>query len=78
MRKLIYKIEGFTVVEDPCTGEVVKKQNPAAVTVYNPTDTDIAKAAEIACNGEYTLEDDGQCENASADEVLNTMLGVTR
>lgn len=76
MKKLIYKIEAYSLVENPSTGEVEERLNPAEVTVCNPTDEDIARAAEIAYNSEYTVEDDGQPETASTDDVLNAMLGV--
>ena len=60
MKKLIYEIKGYTDVYNPETGEVEQQLIPAKVVVDNPTDEDIARAAETACNGEYTIEDDGQ------------------
>ena len=59
MKKLIYKIEGYTLVYNPKTCDVEQQLSPAEVVVYNPTDAEIVKAAEIAYNGEYTIEDDG-------------------
>ena len=59
MKKLIYKIEGYTVVCNPETEEVEQKLSLAKVTVDNPTDEDITRAAEVAYNGEYNIEDDG-------------------
>ena len=44
---------------------------------WNEINEEIAKAE--ACNGVYTIVDDGQGEpdTASADDVLNALLGVT-
>ena len=80
MRKLIYEIEGYTSVYNPETDETEEVLSPVGAVVYNPTGEDIAYAKEIAFNGEYTIEDDGQPEpeSASTDDVLNTLLGVNR
>lgn len=46
---------------------------------WNEANEEIAKRE--ADNGEYTIEDDGQAEpvvEPTADEVLNTLLGVDR
>lgn len=45
---------------------------------YNESSLEIAKAE--AYNGEYTIEDDGMPEpvrEATTDEVINALLGVT-
>ena len=62
MKTLIYKVEGYTSVENPETGEIEQQLALATATIENPTDEEIAKAAELAYNGEYTIEDDGQPE----------------
>ena len=60
MKKLLYKIEGYTDVFNPKTKEVEQILSLSTVEVENPSDSDIAKAQEIAYNGEYTIVDDGQ------------------
>lgn len=60
MKKLIYKVEGYEDVYDPATEGVEKRLSLAEVEVCSPTAEDIARAAEIAYNGEYAIEDDGQ------------------
>lgn len=62
MKTLIYKIEGYTTVENPETGEIEQQLSLATATIENPTEEEIAKAAELAYNGEYSVEDDGQPE----------------
>lgn len=45
---------------------------------WNEANEETAKRE--ACNGEYTIEDDGQPEpvaEATTDDILNAMLGVT-
>ena len=77
---MIYQIEGYLDVHNPETEEVEKQLSLATVTVENPTEKDIAQAVEIAYNGEYTIEDDGQPEpvkEPTADELIDIMLGVT-
>ena len=85
MKTLIYQIEGYLDAYNPETEEVEKQLSLATVTVENPTEKDIAQAAQIACNGEYTIEDDGQPEPvteesriAQLEEALEMLLsGVT-
>ena len=86
MKKLIYKIEGYTDVYNPDTEELEQKTSIATVTIDNPTDEDIARAAEVAYGGEYTIEDDGQPDPepsegeriAQLEEALDMILnGVT-
>lgn len=60
MKKLIYKIKGYTSEYNPATEEVEQKLCPAEVVIENPTDEEIAKAKEIAYNGEWSIDDDGQ------------------
>lgn len=79
MKKIIYKIEGYTGVYNPETEKLEQQLSFAEMVVENPTDEDIAKIAETAYNGEYTIEDDGQPEidNSTTDDVLNALLGVS-
>lgn len=88
MKKLVYKIEGYTQVYNPETEKQEQQQSLAEVTVENPTETDIAQAEAVAYNGEYTIEDDGQPEPvvkptqeeriAELEEALELLLsGVT-
>ena len=76
MKKLIYQIKGYTGVYNPETEEVEQQLSLAEVTVENPTEEDIARAAEISYNGEYTIEDDGVEVEPTTDDVLNAILGV--
>lgn len=79
MKKLIYKIEGYTGLYNTETEEVEQILSLADVSIENPTDADIERAKEIAHNGEYTIEDDGQPEpvaEPTTDDILNAMLGV--
>ena len=62
MKKLIYQIEGYTSVYDPETKAVAQVPTLAKVIKKNPSEEEIAKAAEIAYNGQYAVEDDGQSE----------------
>lgn len=61
--------------ETPVWEEVFRKCEMG----WNEANEEIAK--KEAYNGEYTIEDDGQDEpvvEPTADEILNTMLGVNR
>ena len=60
MKKLIYKVEGYTIVYNPETEADEQHLSLATAVVENPTEKDIARATEISYNGEYTIEDDGQ------------------
>lgn len=62
MKKLIYRVEGYTFVYDPETQEEKRYLSLATVTKENPSEADIEQAEQIAYNGEYTVEDDGQPE----------------
>ncbi len=62
MKKLIYRISGFSYVYNEETGEVERNISLSEVTVENPTDRDIERAEEISYNGEYYIDDDGQPE----------------
>jgi hypothetical protein len=57
MKKLIYKVEGYSSVFNPETEKVEQQLSLAEVTVENPTDKDIARAQACAWNGEYTIEE---------------------
>lgn len=87
MKKLTYKIEGYTGVYDPETEEVEQRPSLASVIIEKPTDEDVTRAVEIAYNGEYTIEDDGQPEPevqptqeeriAELEGMMNALLGVS-
>ena len=68
MKRIYYR---FSAVEDPGEGDFVEKSLP-----YSEANVEIAKGE--AYNGEYTVGDDGEPEpdTASADDVLNVLLGV--
>lgn len=68
MKKLIYKVEGYSTVYNPETNADEQHLSLAMVVVKNPTDADIARASEIAYNGEYTIDDDGQPDPESPAE----------
>ncbi|MBR4077575.1 MAG: phage tail assembly chaperone [Oscillospiraceae bacterium] len=57
MKKLIYKIKGYTATYNPKTDEVEQQLSLAGATVENPTEEEIARAANLAYNGEYTIDD---------------------
>ena len=78
MKKLTYKIGGYTAVYNPETEEVEQRLSIAEVIVNNPTDEEITSAAEIAYNGEYTIEDDG-VEPTTAEKIaeLKNQLAAT-
>lgn len=87
MKKLVYKIEGYTGLYNAETEEVEQILSLADVIIENPTDEDVERAKEIAYNGEYTIEDDGVEETheptdaeriAELEEALAMLLnGVT-
>lgn len=80
MKRIIYKKTGRITAYNPETmteefTEILVEVNAE----YTETNEAIAKAE--AYNGEYTIEDDGQPEpvaESTAEEILNTMLGVDR
>ena len=59
MKILTYKVMGYTSVYSSETEDAEQRESLAEVTVENPSDADIARAKDIAYNGEYTIEDDG-------------------
>ena len=73
MKKLIYRIEGYTAVYNPAIEDVEQRLSLAEVSIENPTDSDIEKAAEIAYSGEYTVEDDGQPAIVEAPSQLDVI-----
>lgn len=77
MKKLIYEITGYSEVYNHETNEVEQQQILVGIEVENPTTADIERAEEVAYNGEYTIEDDGQPVPETTDDVLNALLGVT-
>ena len=74
MKKLIYRVEGYTFVYDPETQEEKRSLSLATVTKENPSEADIEQAEQIAYNGEYTVEDDGQPEPEATPEQRITEL----
>lgn len=60
MKTLTYQYESVTEVFNDETGLVEKRPILIGVNIENPTEDAIARAAEIAYNGEYTIDDDGQ------------------
>ena len=81
MKKLIYQIDGYTSVYNPETETLEQHSSLASVEVFceNQAQFDecYAKAekmavGEIIVEGEFEPETD----NATTDEVLNTLLGV--
>lgn len=60
MKKLIYQIEGHTGVYNSETKEIEQQLSLAGISIENPTNEDVARAAKIAYNGEYEVFDDGQ------------------
>ena len=68
MKTLTYKIEGYSDIYNPKTNEVEQRLSLAGVRIDDPTEDQIAKAIEIAYNGEYTIEDDG-AEKTPAEKI---------
>lgn len=68
MKKLIYKVKGYTSVYNPETKEEEQHLSLATVTKEKPSEADIDLAKEIAYGGEYTIEDDGQSEPEATPE----------
>lgn len=60
MKKLIYYVECLSHVYNEEKEELEKIPSLSMVTVENPTSENIAEAAKVAYNGEYTIEDDGE------------------
>lgn len=58
MKILTYKIVGYTGVYNPETDKVEQQVSHTEVVVKNPNDEEIARAVDIAYNGEYTIVDD--------------------
>lgn len=83
MKKLIYKIEGYTFVYNPETKKEEQRSCVSTVTVECPTqavlDANYPMAEKEAIPGsiEVTGEFDPEQDNASTDDVLNALLGVT-
>lgn len=74
MKRLLYSIQGKTLIANE-EGKVEE------VDVLIPADIpwseeNEARAKRESHNGEYTIEDDGQPEPETTDDVLNAMLGV--
>lgn len=83
MKKLIYQIEGYTSVYNPETEEVEQKPCISTVTVECPTQAvldanyPIAENEAIPGSIEVTGEFEPEQDNASTDDVLNALLGVS-
>ena len=61
------------------TAEVPKWEDVISESSMPYSAENLEMATAIACNGEYTVEDDGRPEpvaEPTADDVLDTMLGV--
>lgn len=75
---LKYQIKGYTLVYNSLTEETEEKEILSnAKTTWSEENEERIK--QIAYNGEYTIEDDGQEEpvaEPTADEIINAMLGV--
>ena len=78
MKILKYQIKGYTLVYNSLTEETEEKEILSnSKTTWSEENEERIK--QIAYNGEYTIEDDGQEEpvaEPTADEILNAMLGV--
>ena len=78
MKSIHYKIateENRGTKEEPKIEKILKPQIASPVSSEN-----IELVKQIAYNGEYTIEDDGEPEpeqEPSTDEVLNALLGVS-
>lgn len=76
MKRIIYKKAGRVTKYDPKTMTEEFSEILVEVNVeYTEANEAIAKAE--AYKGEYTIEDDGQPESETTDDVLNALLGVT-
>lgn len=75
MKKIIYRVLGYNAVYNPDTEEVEDQEVEVTISAtYSPDALETAKRDAI--NGEYTIEDDGEPEPTTADDVLNALLGV--
>ena len=73
MKVLVYKI--CTMVNIGTEADPIIKETFSDVHMtWNPINEETAK--KEAYNGEYTIEDDGQPEPETTDNVLNALLGV--
>ena len=79
MKILKYQLKGYTLVFNPLTEETEEMELLSnAKTTWSEENEERIK--QIAHNGEYTIEDDGQPEpvaEPTTDDVLNVLLGVT-
>lgn len=74
MKVLVYKIctrVNIGTEADP----IIKETFSDVHMTWNPINEETAKKESY--NGEYTIEDDGQPEPETTDNVLNALLGVT-
>lgn len=83
MKKLIYQVEGYTSIYNQETKEVEQKSCISTVTVECPTQAafdvsyPIAEKDAIPGTIEVTGEFDPEQDNASTDDVMNALLGVS-
>lgn len=76
MKKIIYRVLGYNTVYNPDTEKVEEQEVVADIsTTYSHEALEAAKRDAI--NGEYTIEDDGEPEPTTTDDVLDVLLGVT-
>lgn len=73
MKWIKYKGTGFTQVTTE-SGTEDKEIIYEAKKEYSEENLEFVKS--IAVNGEYTIEDDGTPDPETADDVINTLLGV--
>ena len=76
MKRLVYKIEGYTYVYNHETEKNEQKQCFAKIIRdYSEANEEIAKRE--AYNGEYTIEDDGQPDPAAEPTQLDRVEAQT-
>lgn len=76
MKKIKYKIEGYSEVFNPETQELERVASFATVTVPY-SDTALEQAKKEAYNGEYTIEDDGTVEEPSQLDTIEAQVTYT-
>lgn len=59
MKKLTYKVTGYTDVYNFETKKVERQASLVSVVIENPSTADIETAVTNAYNGKYSIEDDG-------------------
>lgn len=78
MKKIIYKVLGYTGVYDPETDTVEDRQCVTEVQrPYTEANEEIAKMEAIPGTIEVTGEFEPEGDTATTDDVLNALLGVS-